>query len=56
MLRAMGYGLSDPNESARLIVYAGASAGDVHDAIDMIEEDRQAAGAIRDEPIKIRVL
>jgi len=38
----MGFG-SDPNELARLNVYAGAAAGDVEAAIEMIEEDREAA-------------
>ena len=42
MLKAMGFG-SDPNELARLNVYAGAAAGDVEAAIEMIEEDREAA-------------
>ena len=41
-LKAMGFG-SDPNELARLNVYAGAAAGDVEAAIEMIEEDREAA-------------
>ncbi|KAJ9603727.1 hypothetical protein H2200_011913 [Cladophialophora chaetospira] len=41
-LKAMGFG-SDPNELARLSVYAGAAAGDVEAAIEMIEEDREAA-------------
>jgi hypothetical protein len=38
----MGFG-SDPNELTRLNVYAGAAAGDVEAAIEMIEEDREAA-------------
>jgi hypothetical protein len=38
----MGFG-SDPNELARLNVYAGAAAGDLETAIEMIEEDREAA-------------
>ncbi|EXJ60133.1 hypothetical protein A1O7_04285 [Cladophialophora yegresii CBS 114405] len=41
-LKAMGFG-SDPHELARLNVYAGAAAGDVEAAIEMIEEDREAA-------------
>ncbi|KIW69103.1 hypothetical protein PV04_04998 [Phialophora macrospora] len=41
-LKAMGFG-SDPNELTRLNVYAGAAAGDVEAAIEMIEEDREAA-------------
>lgn len=41
-LRSMGYG-SDANELARLNVYAGAAAGNIEDAIEMIEEDREAA-------------
>lgn len=39
----MGYGLGDPNEMARLNVYAGAADGDVFDAVEMIEEDRAGA-------------
>ncbi|RVX75393.1 hypothetical protein B0A52_00746 [Exophiala mesophila] len=42
MLKDMGYGKSDANELARLNVYAGAAAGNVEDAIEMIEEDREA--------------
>lgn len=45
-LRQMGYGASDPIEAARLDVYAGAAAGDVVEAVDMIEEDREAAEAM----------
>lgn len=41
-LKDMGYGKSDANELARLNVYAGAAAGNVEDAIEMIEEDREA--------------
>lgn len=41
-LKDMGYGDSDANELARLNVYAGAAAGNVEDAIEMIEEDREA--------------
>ena len=55
-LRAMGYGMNDPNEGARLSVYAGAAAGDVLEAIDMIEEDREAAQAIKNGTATIRVL
>ena len=41
-LKVMGFG-SDPNEFRRLNVYAGAAAGDLEAAIEMIEEDREAA-------------
>jgi hypothetical protein len=41
-LKLMGFG-QDPNEMARLNVYAGAAAGDLEAAIEMIEEDREAA-------------
>lgn len=41
-LKAMGFG-SNPHEMARLNVYAGATAGDVAAAIEMIEEDREGA-------------
>ncbi|OCT53072.1 hypothetical protein CLCR_09546 [Cladophialophora carrionii] len=44
-LKAMGFG-GDPHELARLNVYAGAAAGDVEAAIEMIEEDREAARAL----------
>ncbi|KIX00974.1 uncharacterized protein Z518_10040 [Rhinocladiella mackenziei CBS 650.93] len=43
ILKGMGYGTSDANEMSRLNVYAGATAGNVEDAIEMIEEDREAA-------------
>lgn len=39
----MGFGCDDPNEMSRLNVYAGAAAGNIEDAIEMIEEDREAA-------------
>ncbi|KAL2441817.1 hypothetical protein ABEF95_016613 [Exophiala dermatitidis] len=42
-LKAMGYGLGDDNEMSRLNMYASATAGDVEAAIEMIEEDREAA-------------
>ena len=42
-LRGMGFGASDPHEASRLNVYAGAAAGDVLQALDMIEEDRKAS-------------
>ncbi|KIY03104.1 uncharacterized protein Z520_01571 [Fonsecaea multimorphosa CBS 102226] len=42
-LKAMGFGRDDPNELARLNIYAGAAAGDVEIAIQLIEEDREAA-------------
>ncbi|KIW75249.1 hypothetical protein Z517_12023 [Fonsecaea pedrosoi CBS 271.37] len=43
VLKAMGFGEDDPNELARLNIYAGAAAGDVLLAIELIEEDREAA-------------
>ncbi|KIW28026.1 uncharacterized protein PV07_07716 [Cladophialophora immunda] len=42
-LKAMGFGRDDANELARLNVYAGMAAGDIELAIELIEEDRQAA-------------
>lgn len=44
-LRNMGYGVGNGNgnEEARIPVYAAATAGDLEEAIDMIEEDRRAA-------------
>lgn len=45
-LRNMGYGGGDVHESARLSIYASASKGDVVAAMDMIEEDRRAAGEV----------
>ena len=41
-LKAMGFG-GDRHELSRLNVYAGAAAGDIEAAIEMIEEDREAA-------------
>ena len=57
-LRQMGYGMSDPNEMARLSVYASATGGNVVEAVDMIEEDRQAAALMGQESgiTNIRVL
>lgn len=46
-LRQMGYGKSNPNEAVRLNVYASAAAGDVIEAIEMIEDDRKAAEAMK---------
>lgn len=46
-LRSMGYG-TDAHELARLNVYAGAAAGNIEDAIEMIEEDREAAKELDD--------
>lgn len=51
-LREMGYGKSNPNEAARLNVYASAAAGDVMEALEMIEDDRQAAEAMKLGPIR----
>ena len=51
-LKQMGYGMSDPNEAARLHVYASATGGDVMDAVTMIEDDREAAEAIKLGPIR----
>ncbi|EXJ94624.1 hypothetical protein A1O1_03020 [Capronia coronata CBS 617.96] len=42
-LKAMGYGVEDCNEMSRLTIYASAAAGDIATAIEMIEEDREAA-------------
>ena len=55
-LRQMGYGLNDPNEAARLNVYAGAAAGDVMEAVDMIEEDRQVVASMKHVNGSIRTL
>ncbi|KAK5061044.1 hypothetical protein LTR84_007585 [Exophiala bonariae] len=46
-LRSMGYG-NDAHELARLNVYAGAAAGNIEDAIEMIEEDREAVKELDD--------
>ena len=46
-LRSMGYG-NNANELARLNVYAGAAAGNIEEAIEMIEEDREAAKELDD--------
>jgi len=43
----MGYG-NNANELARLNVYAGAAAGNIEEAIEMIEEDREAAKELDD--------
>jgi len=43
LLKTMGYGLGDSNELARLTVCASAAAGNVEEAIELIEEDRRAA-------------
>ena len=51
-LRRMGYGMRDPNEAARLNVYASATGGEVMDAVTMIEDDREAAEAIKLGPIR----
>lgn len=45
-LRQMGYGMYDVNQAARLNVYASAVAGDVMEAVDMIEEDRKVAASM----------
>lgn len=42
-LKTMGYGSGNPYEATRLPIYAGAAAGDVLEAIEMLEEDRSAA-------------
>lgn len=47
-LKAMGYGTMDQIEMSRLNMYASAAAGDVEVAIEMIEEDREAAKAFED--------
>lgn len=48
ILKTMGYGTSDPNEMERLNIYAGAAAGNIEEAIEMIEEDRAAVGELED--------
>ena len=55
-LRQMGYGMYDVNEAARLNVYASAAAGDVMEAVDMIEEDRKAAASMNAVNGSIRTL
>ncbi len=45
-LQQMGYGMYDLNEAARLSMYASAAAGDVMEAVDMIEEDRKVAASM----------
>ncbi|KIW89372.1 uncharacterized protein Z519_10226 [Cladophialophora bantiana CBS 173.52] len=42
-LKDMGFGRDDPNELARLNVYAAAAGGDVEAAIELLEDDREAA-------------
>ncbi|KAI1608697.1 hypothetical protein EDD36DRAFT_447593 [Exophiala viscosa] len=41
-LKLMGFG-ANPNDMARLNAVAGAAAGNLEDAIDMLEEDREAS-------------
>ncbi|KIV82096.1 hypothetical protein PV11_04229 [Exophiala sideris] len=41
-LKFMGFG-ANPNDMARLTAVAGAAAGNLEDAIDMLEEDREAS-------------
>ncbi|RMZ85259.1 hypothetical protein DV738_g153, partial [Chaetothyriales sp. CBS 135597] len=53
-LTSMGYGL-EANEAARLHIYASAAAGNLGEAIDMIEEDRQAAEALKGDTGTIRL-
>jgi hypothetical protein len=48
LLKEFGYGTTDPHEMARLYVYAGAAAGNIEEAIEMIEEDRAAATELVD--------
>ena len=54
-LKQMGYG-ADRNEAARLKMYASAAAGDVVEAMDMIEEDRQVVAAMNEFKGGIRTL
>jgi hypothetical protein len=44
-LRIMGFGNDDENEASRLSVYAGATGGDIFEAVEMIEEDRKAGSS-----------
>lgn len=46
-LRSMGYG-TNAHELARLNIYAGVAAGNIEEAIEMIEEDREAAKELDD--------
>jgi hypothetical protein len=46
-LKDMGFGKEDANEASRLTVYAGASGGDIFEAVEMIEEDRKAADSFK---------
>jgi hypothetical protein len=55
-LRMMGYGEHDINERARLVVYAGATGGDLLEAVDMIEEERKVAAAMDQGVRSIRTL
>ncbi|EXJ90030.1 hypothetical protein A1O3_03098 [Capronia epimyces CBS 606.96] len=55
-LRVMGYGTMDHNEMSRLNIYASAAAGDVEAAIEMIEEDREAAKALADRQASAEML
>ncbi|RMZ91773.1 hypothetical protein DV736_g976, partial [Chaetothyriales sp. CBS 134916] len=54
-LTKMGYGIQ-PNEAARLHVYASAASGELDEAIDMIEEDRKAAESLFSASATVRVL
>lgn len=47
-LKSMGFGSEDANEFSRLNVYASVAAGNVEAAIEMIEEDREAAKALEE--------
>ena len=43
-LRMLGYGSFEDGGNERLVVYAQASEGDLEDAVDLIEEEREAWG------------
>ncbi|EXJ73643.1 uncharacterized protein A1O5_03405 [Cladophialophora psammophila CBS 110553] len=55
-LKGMGFGRDDPNELARLNVYAAAAGGDVEAAIELLEDDREAARVLRKKTDNIREL
>jgi hypothetical protein len=42
-LKQMGYGMGNANEMGRLDVYAAAAKGNVVEALEMLEEEREAA-------------
>jgi hypothetical protein len=42
-LKQMGYGMGNANEMGRLHLYAAAAKGNVVEALEMLEEEREAA-------------